>query len=430
MWHFLCRFFREQGHFLLSAGIDLFGTCPTTNNNSQERSVRMATPKSSIKKRGSVFYLRYSEKGLRKRVSLHTGSLQEAKEMQRQFDSARAHGENNILPTKTPLAEAVSAYVAHMRVSRTRHGYTADLSYLRNAFGIICDSLRPRRCSKKQAEDEPDSRCRKPVIAAVYLEQITVAQVSDFIREHVQCYGLQAKTANRYREVLRRLFSWSIEEGGVRMPSDLNPAAKVKRYKERAPEIRFLTLSQVSQQLEMLQGYPVIHAMVATYIYAGLRREEAIWLTIEDIDFAAGRSGTIRVRAKTINGESWQPKTKVNRIVPISHALREVLDRYTRPVVASPWFFPSPKGKRWDPDNFSETLRKINQSAGFSWSTLIYRHTFGSQLAMKGESLYKISALMGNSPEICRRHYAALMPESLLQSVDFDSDFTQSMIVP
>jgi hypothetical protein len=43
---------------------------------------------------------------------------------------------------------------------------------------------------------------------------------------------------------------------------------------------------------------------------------------------------------------------------------------------------------------------------------------------MKGESLYKISTLMGNSPEICRRHYAMLMPESLVQSVEFDSDFT------
>ena len=41
---------------------------------------------------------------------------------------------------------------------------------------------------------------------------------------------------------------------------------------------------------------------------------------------------------------------------------------------------------------------------------------------MKGESLYKISVLMGNSPEICRRHYAALLPESLFQSVEFDND--------
>ena len=50
---------------------------------------------------------------------------------------------------------------------------------------------------------------------------------------------------------------------------------------------------------------------------------------------------------------------------------------------------------------------------------MYYRHTFGSQLAMKGESLYKISTLMGNSPEICRRHYAALLPEALIDSVEF-----------
>jgi len=38
---------------------------------------------------------------------------------------------------------------------------------------------------------------------------------------------------------------------------------------------------------------------------------------------------------------------------------------------------------------------------------------------MKGESLYKIATLMGNSPEICRRHYAALLPEALATSVEF-----------
>ncbi len=38
---------------------------------------------------------------------------------------------------------------------------------------------------------------------------------------------------------------------------------------------------------------------------------------------------------------------------------------------------------------------------------------------MKGESLYKISKLMGDSPEICRRHFAALIPEAPGDSVEF-----------
>ena len=65
----------------------------------------MAIPKSSIKKRGKVFYLRFSENGVRKRVSLHTDSFEAAKELRRQFDLARGRGEQNMLPTKTPLAK-------------------------------------------------------------------------------------------------------------------------------------------------------------------------------------------------------------------------------------------------------------------------------------------------------------------------------------
>jgi hypothetical protein len=52
--------------------------------------------------------------------------------------------------------------------------------------------------------------------------------------------------------------------------------------------------------------------------------------------------------------------------------------------------------------------------------------TFGSQLAQNGVSLYKISTLMGNSPEICRRHYAALVPETMAAEVEFGDFPTQS----
>ena len=42
---------------------------------------------------------------------------------------------------------------------------------------------------------------------------------------------------------------------------------------------------------------------------------------------------------------------------------------------------------------------------------------------MKGESLFKIATLMGNPPEICRRHYAALVPEAMADSVEFPHPF-------
>ncbi len=174
-------------------------------------------------------------------------------------------------------------------------------------------------------------------------------------------------------------------------------------------------MSQIAEQLRVFDDSPTLKAMVATFIYAGLRREEGLWLTVDDVDLD---KRLIYVRAKLINGEHWQPKTKRNRVVPISGALHEILVAYS-PQRSEPWFFPSTRGKRWDADNFSQDLREINRSHGLSWSCLDFRHTFGSHLAQKGESLYKIAELMGNSPEICRRHYAALMPEKMHDVVEF-----------
>jgi hypothetical protein len=100
-----------------------------------------------------------------------------------------------------------------------------------------------------------------------------------------------------------------------------------------------------------------------------------------------------------------------------------------RPCVGD-WHFPSPKGSRYDVDKFSQDLRAANQKAGLSWACLIYRRTFGSQLAMQRESLYKIATPMGNSPEICRRHYAALPPEALTTSVEFSASTLLQQSIP
>jgi len=193
------------------------------------------------------------------------------------------------------------------------------------------------------------------------------------------------------------------------MPNDKSPTAAVERYKEHAPEISFLTLEQIDEQLDALRDDAKMQAAVATLIFAGLRREELLWL----------RSGVIRVRAKTVAGESREPKTKKNRGVPVSSRLRPYLDKLRMKHLPGPWLIPNAAGNRYDPDNFSSDLRTLNAANELEWTNLDYRHTFGSQLAMKGESLYKIATLMGNSPEICRRHYAALMPESLTESVEF-----------
>jgi len=380
---------------------------------------------SLIRRPNGIFYIQYRVSGKARRVSTATDSLQIAREKLRQFQSAQFRHEESPLATRTPIPDVLARYVNHIRATKTAKSAQTDLYYLREAFGPVCEPLTvtSRRLSplaRKRPPRPGQDRRRRPVaIEADCFEHITTAQISAFISGQVQSRGLAPKTANRYREILHRLFGWAMSEAGIRMPGAVNPVAKVARYKEKAPEIRFLTLAQIDEQLDALQAHPQLQTMVATLIYAGLRREELLWLTHDDLDLSSGAFGLLRIRAKTIDGRAWQPKTGRNRAVPISSTLRRWLDRYTRRIVPGGWLFPSPAGAWWDPDNFSHALAHANRAAGLRWSCLDYRHTFGSQLAMKGESLYKISALMGNSPEICRRHYAALCPEAMADTVEF-----------
>jgi integrase len=89
--------------------------------------------------------------------------------------------------------------------------------------------------------------------------------------------------------------------------------------------------------------------------------------------------------------------------------------------------FPNTAGGRYDPDNFSRLLREANVANGLAWTNLDFRHTFGSQLAMNGVSLYKIAKLMGNSPQVAERHYACLLPESLSDAVEFRETSTTNV---
>lgn len=369
-------------------------------------------------RRGKKFYALYYVAKEQKRVCLHTESLQVAKEKKRQLESAMVRGDDNPLPTKTPTENVVAAYIDYMRSTKLERNVQRDLSYLRDAFGPICPAL----VLKNPKIRKSPTKTRRPPVSKIevrYFEQIATVDISQYISAQVRAKGLAPKTANRYREILTRLFNWSMEQFGIRLPNDKNPAAKVERYTERAQRIRFLTLEQIVEQLDALKDYPQLQTQVALFIFAGVRREEALWLTHKDIDLKAGRYGMIRVQAKTVNGEYWESKTKVNRAIPISSRLRAYLDSYAPAKVDGGWFFPSPMGKRWDVDNFSQLLRRVNKQTALPWGCLDFRHTFGSQLAMKGESLYKISNLMGNSPEICRRHYAALIPEALADCVEF-----------
>jgi integrase len=383
-----------------------------------------------------VWWVKFHLKGVRMQQSLNTTHERVAQARKSQIEYRLATG-TLVMPSETPIGDFLEGFCQYLIGTRTRKSYKNDISYLRIFFGPICRSLEPgNTCNRGKAlrKERPKVQepCKSQRVRIGLLEELSSEMISQFITRRVQADGISARTANRFREVLHRMFAYAIKEKGYTGPDGAksNPVANVGRRQEPAPNIKFLRISEVKKQLHVLHESATLYALVAILIYAGLRREETLWLTIDDVDL---EKRLIYVRAKLINGEHWQPKTKRNRVVPISSALHEILTAYA-PQRTEPWFFPSPRGRRWDPDNFSQELREVNRSHDLTWSCLDFRHTFGSHLAQKGESLYKIAELMGNSPEICRRHYAALMPEKMHDVVEFSpgnsptGDKTEAML--
>jgi len=380
----------------------------------------------SLKKRGKnkMYYAQYYENGKQKRVNLNTTSEQFAKDKIRQIESAQFRQEDIPLPTKTSLPKIIEKYIFSLKAKVNEENVKKVVSYLRLTFGSICDCLAIKNDKiAKKAVKRPSSE-KLDLLEVSNLEQLTTEQVAKFLSSLVVYKGISTKTVNHYRQNILTLCNWAMTEGGVKFPGDKNPVSSVKRYKEIKSDIRFLKLNDITEQLEALSGNLLFQTMVAVYIYAGLRRAEALWLMPSDFDWNAGNFGVIRIRNKVFNGKKWVPKTRSNRTVPISSALRQLLDKYLENFKPGTWFFSTPEGCKWDSDNFSTELRSANNEAALKWTCLDFRHTFGSHLASKGESLYKISKLMGNSPQVCEKHYAFLMPECLYESVEFSEDTT------
>lgn len=356
----------------------------------------------TIFKRGEVWWLRCTENGRKVRVSLATNNRKVADERRRQWEVQRElqRPEWAGLVAAMPAAGAVVEPKPVVDLAAVRADYEAW--------------SRAHKRGKTILNDRGRLDAFFATVPGIALGDVKTADVERFLTAEAQ-KGRKPATLLRHREILHAFWRWAVRQGHV----ERNIVSEIPRPRLPERDPRFLNLEQVEALMKAVEGDQVA-ALVATAVYAGLRREELCWLTWEDVDLD-GETAMLRVRAKTLQGESWQPKTKRDRKVPVSGRLRAVLEtlRNASGGKRAVWLFPSPEGCRWDPDNLSRRLRTMMKSAGLSWGFLDLRHTFGSQLARKGVSLLKIAKLMGNSPAIAARHYINLVPEEMASDVEF-----------
>lgn len=280
-----------------------------------------------------------------------------------------------------PAIAALERFLAHYRLRTTEKSYETNRVYLERFFQRV--NVRDLRA-------------------------ITPSRIEEYLDEQVEKRDWKPRTYNRAREILHTLFAYF-----VRLELVLhNPVSKVPRMSVSAPLIRYLDPGNIETLLRVVKQDELLYPIVSFLLFTGCRRGEAVWVEWSDLNTA---ESTVAIRAKA----GWQPKTKRDRVVPISPKLREILLEHKKSARASNWMFTGPTNLQWNGDNLHHRYRALLREHGLPWTILDLRHTFASTLVQRGVSIEKVAALMGNSPFICHRHYAKLRPEILHDDVAF-----------
>ena len=301
------------------------------------------------------------------------------------------------------LDEALAAYLNFVRSENAPRHVENKISMLRRFIGT-------QRAEKFAQAENSKLRVRRlstpcpPFFTGIHLDEITPALLQEFVEQ----LGVSTKTKRHYREFFHHFFQFCINFGLYR-PENFhcpNPTAALPSFLSKNRRIVFLSDAEVDAQLAALESHPAFRIAAALMIYAGLRRSEALWLTRDAL--APDLSFLSVVNRVDPEGDIESSLKTGERAVTILPPLRRLLEDYL-PTLSGRWLVPLPKGGRWNGDAFAKRLRSINAEADLKWTCLHYRHTYATQRAAEGWSLFRIAHEMGNSVAIVSQYYAAYL---------------------
>jgi integrase len=230
---------------------------------------------------------------------------------------------------------------------------------------------------------------------------ITAVTISQMLAGLVEM-GRATGTANRYRSLLSSVFAHGVEAGSIQV----NPVAKVERYRESPGRIRFLTDKEEPRlRKSICKIHPTGLAEFELALNTGMRRGEQYALRWSDVDV---EHQTLIVPESGKTG---------SRHIPLNRTALAAIARLRRQTAGAPFVCPD-RGAEEQRDfrRWFEAACAEAKILDFTWHDL--RHTFGSRLAMAGADVRSIQELMGHKGIQTTLRYMHLSRGHLHSAVD------------
>ena len=226
------------------------------------------------------------------------------------------------------------------------------------------------------------------------VKQITRASVEQWIVWGRTVRNWSPKTAKNGLVSINVFLNWCVDQNKIIE----NPAKKIPKPKLPKKIPKHLSLEQAEKLLLWVQHFKYKYdyeknravAIVAMFIYSGLRVQELRNLTLEDVDFT---NKVIAVHAG---------KGDKDRMIPLSSTLKGYLQPYlfervkTNPY--SIYFFVSRDAKgKLSEKAFRRLISKIRDTSKIFFTPHMLRHTFATLMLEGGCDVFSLSKMLGHS---------------------------------